>query len=148
MATAQSSSFAGGASGRAVDGDATTFWRDGSCTHTEGQTDPWWRVDLGAQHNVCTVRITNRADSCCTDRLNGFEVRAGQTEGDGTANHNCGNGGHATVSGGATVDVGCGGQLARYVNVRIPGEQDTLTVRGPGVRMHNAHGNAVSFSYV
>eukprot|EP00662_Eupelagonemidae_sp_cell21_P057063 gene57063-biopygen53807 len=156
------------AAGRAVDGNTNPSFSNASCSSTvstrstknDGTTDPWWRVDLGAQHYsggfaagkqaasglcdetvqtaqgaaepglscvaanplgansfsdlllyICTVRITNRGD-CCPERLDGFEVRAGGTEGDGTANHNCGNGGHATVGASATVDVSCSGQLA------------------------------------
>eukprot|EP00662_Eupelagonemidae_sp_cell21_P053431 gene53431-biopygen105819 len=89
--TAQSSDWNSGTSNKAVDGNADPSWGGDSCTHTtgyRGSTDPWWRVDLGAQHYLCTVRITNRGD-CCEERLGGFEVRAGQTEGDGTANYNC-----------------------------------------------------------
>eukprot|EP00662_Eupelagonemidae_sp_cell21_P057400 gene57400-biopygen77359 len=95
--TAAQSSFLGAIeSNGPVDGDAEPRWARGSCTHTSNaaETGPWWRVDLAAQYSLCTVR-------------------AGETEGNGTANHNCGNGGHATVGAGATVDVSCGGQLAR-----------------------------------
>eukprot|EP00662_Eupelagonemidae_sp_cell21_P057652 gene57652-biopygen89352 len=111
---------------RAVDGNTDPSFSGNSCTstvdaHRRGEADPWWRVDLGEQYYVCTVRITNRGD-CCADRLDGFEVRAGETEGDGTANHNCGNGGHTPVRASAWVDVDCGEQLARYC-----------------VRMHNAN---------
>eukprot|EP00662_Eupelagonemidae_sp_cell21_P057595 gene57595-biopygen96863 len=121
--TAQSSTWGSAISYWAVDGYANPLWDHGSCTHTaNGTTDPWWRVDLAAMHHICTVRITNRAD-CCGEWLTGFEVRAGVIEGDGTANHNCGIvDGNATT---ATVDIDCGGQAARYVNVRIPGSRDT-----------------------
>eukprot|EP00662_Eupelagonemidae_sp_cell21_P057741 gene57741-biopygen6204 len=116
-----------GASERAVDGNADPTFSHSSCTHTQTSMDPWWRVDLGERQLLCTVRITNRGDEH-TDRLNGFEVRAGDTEGDGTTNHNCGNGGHATPGAGATVDVSCEGYVARYVNVRIPGSRRILTL--------------------
>eukprot|EP00662_Eupelagonemidae_sp_cell21_P000252 gene251-biopygen113745 len=94
-----------------------------------GTTDPWWRVDLGAEYRVGIVRVTNRAD-CCSDRLNGFEVRAGSMKGDGSANHNCGNGGmgNGSVGAGATIEVQCSGQSARYVNVRVPGGDKILTL--------------------
>eukprot|EP00662_Eupelagonemidae_sp_cell21_P056805 gene56805-biopygen53269 len=103
----------GGPSSRAIDGSDNSDNAGGSCTHTNSETNPWWRVDLSAEYPIGVVRITPRHD-CCQERLNGFEVRAGSIEGDGSANHNCGNGGHRTPVTVVTVD--CGGVRARYVN--------------------------------
>ena len=64
---------------RAVDGGTSTNWVDGSCTHTNTTTDPWWRVDLGSPVAVTEVRIVNRAcGGSCGSRLNSFEIRIGK----------------------------------------------------------------------
>lgn len=47
-----------------------------SCTHTQEETNPWWRVDLLVPIAVAAVRITNRQD-CCQERLDGAEIRIG-----------------------------------------------------------------------
>ncbi|XP_068677377.1 receptor-type tyrosine-protein phosphatase S-like isoform X3 [Montipora foliosa] len=45
------------------------------CAHTgdAGNTNPFWRVDLGRVEHVAEVRILNR--DCCADRLDGAEIR-------------------------------------------------------------------------
>ena len=45
-------------------------------TRSAGDTNPWWRVDLGSQKSVDEVFIVNRGD-CCGDRLSSFEIRVG-----------------------------------------------------------------------
>lgn len=76
--TAQSSTYYGGVSERAVDGIDDGDYGNNYCTHTDvaGETNPWWRVDLGRGYVVSDVRIANRAD-CCGDRLSDFEIRVG-----------------------------------------------------------------------
>ena len=91
--TIQSSMGHGGVSSRAVDGNPASSWvrsrlqqqhinkqiivvyfqGTGTCTHTNAEKNPWWRVDLLEERTVTSVRITNRGD-CCWDRLYGFEV--------------------------------------------------------------------------
>ncbi|XVV00598.1 glycosyl hydrolase family 95 catalytic domain-containing protein [Actinosynnema sp. CA-248983] len=78
----QSSTYRTGAvAGRAVDGNTNgDFWA-GSVTHTSDQpldANPWWEVDLGASHDVSTVKLFNRTD-CCSDRLRQFYVFASDT---------------------------------------------------------------------
>ena len=41
----------------AVDGNIDQSFTSGSCTHTDIETDPWWRVDLGETMEVTGVRI-------------------------------------------------------------------------------------------
>lgn len=50
----------GGSSGRAVDGNGNRWYGGRSCTHTNGQTNPWWYVDLGGQQPVRKIQVTNR----------------------------------------------------------------------------------------
>ncbi len=50
----------------AVDGNLSSHMFEGTCTHTdvESEVPPWWQVDLGAQYAVKRIVITNRADCC------------------------------------------------------------------------------------
>ena len=51
-----------GAAALAVDGDTSTSFHGGmSCTRTQAQHSPWWRVDLGAAYPVERVRLWGRA---------------------------------------------------------------------------------------
>jgi F5/8 type C domain len=75
----QSSTVYDAAASRAVDGNADGNFSANSVTHTDLQTNPWWRVDLGdnqfvhmpVPHEIYSVTVFNRAD-CCTDRLSNF----------------------------------------------------------------------------
>ncbi|XP_072550442.1 uncharacterized protein [Salminus brasiliensis] len=62
----------------AVDGNIDTDSRRGSCSHTETENNPWWRVELPGVCNVTSVTIVNRAD-CCSDRINGAQIRIGNS---------------------------------------------------------------------
>ncbi len=48
----QSSTKHNGFASRAVDGNYKFHWSDKSCTHTDNERDPWWRVDLGKEYIV------------------------------------------------------------------------------------------------
>jgi len=79
--TAQISTGWGGASSRAVDGNANGQYGAGSCTHTQRQNNPWWRVKLknsgkGASQVVTQVKVFNRSD-CCGNRLSKLEIWVG-----------------------------------------------------------------------
>ncbi len=72
----QSSTAAGGAAGRAVDGNTSGIYTDGSATHTqEGTDDPWWEVDLGREFPIEQIVVWNRTDGNLGNRLNNFAVR-------------------------------------------------------------------------
>jgi hypothetical protein len=72
--TSQSSTAGSGVSSRAVDGNTSGRYSDGSVTHTDSENVPWWRVDLGGASSVGSVVIFNRTDSCCLERLSNFNV--------------------------------------------------------------------------
>ena len=57
-----------------MDGDKSA--NIAKCTHTNGETNPWWRVDLGRVEPVAEVNILNR--DLVADRLNGAEIRVGR----------------------------------------------------------------------
>ena len=51
---------------KAVDGNASPNFYDGSCATTLGKwTSEWWAVDLENTVLVQRVVITNRVDCCC-----------------------------------------------------------------------------------
>ncbi|MCC6418225.1 MAG: HEAT repeat domain-containing protein [Gemmataceae bacterium] len=65
----------GGAPRRAIDGNTSGTYADGSQTHTtEAVTSPWWEVDLGGEVPVEAVVIWNRNESQLGLRLEGFKV--------------------------------------------------------------------------
>ncbi|KAL3878239.1 hypothetical protein ACJMK2_030604 [Sinanodonta woodiana] len=58
---------------RALDGNSDTRIQSYSCTHTENEMSPWWRVDLEVVYNIERIVLYGRSD-CCTERLSGFSV--------------------------------------------------------------------------
>ncbi|KAG7469845.1 hypothetical protein MATL_G00133170 [Megalops atlanticus] len=123
---ATQSSQASGSAFDAIDGNRNSNYNDGSCTHTELQTDPWWRVDLRREYRVTSVSITNRGD-CCHERINGAEIRIGNSmENNGNNNSVC-----AVVSSipaGGTMTVPCKEMEGRYVSIVLPGREKYLTL--------------------
>ncbi|XP_038059850.1 uncharacterized protein LOC119730865 isoform X5 [Patiria miniata] len=93
------------------------------CSHTVGDSsNPWWRVDLGADHCISKVRILNRGD-CCSERLEGAVVRAGDSP-HVTINPTCGSPVTAAQAQprGGIIEFDCSPALrARYVSVNIHG---------------------------
>lgn len=62
----------------AIDGNRDPDFYHGSCTSTEVQADPWWRLDLLDTYVVKSITITNRKD-CCPERLDGAKVHIGNS---------------------------------------------------------------------
>jgi len=58
----QSSTGWGGDPRRAVDGNPDGNYGANSVSHTEGQAQPWWQVDLGSVQGIRNIRIWNRTD--------------------------------------------------------------------------------------
>eukprot|EP00795_Rhopilema_esculentum_P012584 gene12584-3284_t len=73
----QSSTNYNGFANRAVDGNFKFKWADKSCTHTNDEQDPWWRVDLGQEYIVTDITIINRAEY--GDRFKNIQVHVGKT---------------------------------------------------------------------
>lgn len=61
---------------RAIDGRTDGEYAKGSVSHTAGQDDPWWEVDLGAAKNLERIAVWNRTDGNVANRLDGFRVVA------------------------------------------------------------------------
>ena len=80
----QTSTRAGGVANRAIDGQTTTHWNQGSCSNTQPGNNSRWTVDLagsevGVQYKVERVVIYNRADDK-QDRIDGVRVWVGSEE--------------------------------------------------------------------
>lgn len=69
----------GGEASRAVDGNTNGEYGNNSCTHTNDEKDPWLEIDLGAVYDVSSIKIWNRTDDCCWNRLQGFYVMGYET---------------------------------------------------------------------
>lgn len=71
--TSQSSTI-GGISSRAVDGNTSGQWGNGSVTQTGNSGEEWFEVDLGAVSPfIQEIKLYNRQD-CCGERLTDFYV--------------------------------------------------------------------------
>ncbi|XP_062421540.1 uncharacterized protein si:ch211-215k15.4 [Pungitius pungitius] len=109
----------------AIDGNHNSNFESGSCSHTEKQTDPWWRVDLLHPYIITSIVITNRAD-CCKERLNGARVHVGNSlDGNGAANPVVATIG--TTGQGELITLPLTGHVeGRYVTVVLPGPEKYL----------------------
>ncbi|XP_013415647.1 receptor-type tyrosine-protein phosphatase kappa [Lingula anatina] len=45
----------------AIDGNTDTDFDGGSCSHTNVEHNPWWKVDLGGTFSIYSVTLVNRA---------------------------------------------------------------------------------------
>ncbi|XP_048585488.1 uncharacterized protein LOC5506705 isoform X1 [Nematostella vectensis] len=124
--TAQSTTDHSGDASRAVDGNTDGDYGRGSCTHTQDQPNPWWRVDLGITQPVSEVFLVNRASG--SERLHNAEVRVGDDLTDnGNTNPLCGDMfSMATLQ---KLSIYCKPRRSgRYVNVRLVGASMVLTL--------------------
>jgi len=69
----QSSTSHNGVASRAIDGDTNGNWGNGSVTHTNSTSQPWWQVRLSNDTTIEEIVIWNRTN-CCLDRLTNFDV--------------------------------------------------------------------------
>ena len=71
----QSSTYGASVASNAVDGN-TDGNGEANVTHTQGDDQMWWKVDLGARYSVSQITLFNRTD-CCGARLIGAELYVG-----------------------------------------------------------------------
>uniref|UniRef100_A0A8C2A307 Fucolectin tachylectin-4 pentraxin-1 domain-containing protein n=1 Tax=Cyprinus carpio TaxID=7962 RepID=A0A8C2A307_CYPCA len=122
----QSSTSADMFAEKAIDGNRGLQQLDTGCSSTLNQTNPWWRVDLAHIYKVSRVVVTNRND-CCTEQINGAEIRIGNSlENNGNNNPICAI--IPAIPAGESFSYSCGGMEGRYVNLIIPGDMKTLTL--------------------
>uniref|UniRef100_A0A3Q2EDH2 Si:ch211-215k15.4 n=1 Tax=Cyprinodon variegatus TaxID=28743 RepID=A0A3Q2EDH2_CYPVA len=111
----------------AIDGNRNSDLKKGSCTHTDAENNPWWRVDLLDSYIVTEVIITNRGD-CCEDRIDGAEIRIGKSSQDhGFANPVVAT--ISTIAAGSSYTINMTNHVeGRYVMVILPGLNKYLTL--------------------
>uniref|UniRef100_A0A8B9H147 Fucolectin tachylectin-4 pentraxin-1 domain-containing protein n=1 Tax=Astyanax mexicanus TaxID=7994 RepID=A0A8B9H147_ASTMX len=110
----------------AIDGNHNSYFPDASCTHTTAQSNPWWRVDLLYKYKITSITITNRGD-CCAERLNGAEIRVGNSL------YNNGNSNTrvavvSSIPAGTSMTFNFSNVSGRYVTVILPGQGRILTL--------------------
>ena len=77
----QSTTAFSGVPSRAVDGNTSGIYGEGSVTHTSlALAQPWWQVDLGASANIADIELWNRTDACCTQRLSDAVIFVSSTD--------------------------------------------------------------------
>jgi len=78
----QSSTKNGGFAERAIDGNTSGVWADGSITHTQKDENAWWQVDLEDNYEIDSVKIFNNLGGSCAERMKDFNIEV-------YANGNC-----------------------------------------------------------
>lgn len=64
-----------GGPARAIDGNASGAFSDGSQTHSQEDTpDPWWQVNLGQEYPLESIVVHNRTDGNLGARLDGYSL--------------------------------------------------------------------------
>eukprot|EP00112_Aurelia_sp_Birch-Aquarium-sp1_P010422 Seg2224.1 transcript_id=Seg2224.1/GoldUCD/mRNA.D3Y31 product=Fucolectin-1 protein_id=Seg2224.1/GoldUCD/D3Y31 len=121
-AAVQSSTSHNGFASRAVDGNYKFHWSDKSCTHTNDEQDPWWRVDLEKEYIVTDITIINRGEH--GERLKNIQAHVGNQLSNHRLNPVC----HDRVrfaSDGEAVRLQC--------NPPIPGRYVAIQMYGKGI---------------
>ncbi|XP_026107690.1 fucolectin-5-like [Carassius auratus] len=115
-----------GVAQNAIDGNRQSIHALGSCSVTNGDKDPWWRVDLLDVYRVTRVSITNRGD-CCEKRIEGVQIRIGNSlENNGNNNLLAATVGPVPL--GDTKTFEFKPVKGRYVNLIVPGRNEFLTL--------------------
>ncbi|XP_016358315.1 fucolectin-like [Sinocyclocheilus anshuiensis] len=110
----------------AVDGNRQSISMLGSCNVTNGDMNPWWRVDLLDVYRVTRVSITNRGD-CCEKRIEGIQIRIGNSlENNGNNNELAATVGPIPLGNTKTFEFKP--IKGRYVNLFLPGRNEFLTL--------------------
>ena len=106
---------------RAVDGNTSGVWNDGSVTHTNKEYQPWWQVRLGDDYEIDQIVIWNRTN-CCMDRLSNFDVFIYNDAGVQVFKETI----EDTPNPSVTIDAG--GVVGARVRVKLKGDQDPLSL--------------------
>ncbi|XP_067300356.1 uncharacterized protein [Pseudorasbora parva] len=120
-AVAQSSTSGDWFAQKAIDGNRGLQQLNTGCSSTLNETNPWWRLDLRHIYRVSKVVITN-IKHCCAERINGAEIRIGNSlENNGSNNPICAV--IPAIPAGQSYSYSCDGMEGRYVTLIIPGNK-------------------------
>ncbi|KAI4810556.1 hypothetical protein KUCAC02_013496 [Chaenocephalus aceratus] len=114
----------------AIDGSRDSKFDDGSkvmsCSVTNHESNPWWRLTLPKTHKVFSVKITNRYKF--HERLDGAEIRIG----DSLVNNGADNPRFALITSMTASETAefkvPNGMDGRYVYIGVPGRKEYLTL--------------------
>lgn len=70
----QSSNYPPAGADRAIDGNTSGNFAEGSVSHTKTEDNPWWEVDLGDSFDIQKITIWNRTDNALEKRLHDYSV--------------------------------------------------------------------------
>ncbi|XP_078503277.1 fucolectin-like [Lissotriton helveticus] len=108
----------------AIDGNLNSNYYQASCSHTDREQSPWWRVDLLSSYKIeyVTITVTNTVP----ERMNGAELLIGDSlANNGNTNPRCAI--ITTISSGETQTFQCNGMVGRYVNLFLRNKLEYLT---------------------
>ena len=131
-ATTQSSEAYNCPASKAVDGNTSGTWDFGkTITHTkEDGNNPWWEVDLGGVFDISEIKIWNRTDDCCWNRLKIFYVMVSEDPitANSTSLFQFTTGAQSFASASNPSMTLTGNKKGRYVRVFIPGDKKVLSL--------------------
>ncbi|MEX2215754.1 MAG: discoidin domain-containing protein [Phycisphaeraceae bacterium] len=124
LATQSSTRVGGGgnAAGFAVDGITNGIFNDGSVTHTNTETDPFWSLVFGDDYDVNEIVLFNRTD-CCTERLSGAQIRLFDVAGQQVFLHTLG-----STTGQSMLRIAAGDLRAASLQILLPGANRVLSL--------------------
>ena len=62
-----------------IDGNTDPVWSHTSCSRTEEEAEPWWRLELPGVYRVSEIQVTNR--NIDMEWLDGIETHIGNSLG-------------------------------------------------------------------
>ena len=115
-----------GGAAKAVDGNTNSVWvgnSSNSVTHTNQESNPWWKVDLSANYDITKIKVYNRT-ACCPQRLNVAKVFVGNTNSTDPNDYTE----VVTLNSGYIKTLNLTNATGRYVMVRIAGRNKILSM--------------------
>jgi len=73
----QSSTYPQGNAEHTIDGNTDPEMTHSSCSHTQHQVNPWWKLQLPGVYRVSEIEVTNR--NIFRERLNDVQILIGNS---------------------------------------------------------------------
>ncbi|KAG7252804.1 hypothetical protein CRUP_004763, partial [Coryphaenoides rupestris] len=128
----------------AIDGNSNSYFGATSCTHTEEEHNPWWRLQLPGVYKVSEIEVTNRNEA--SERLNNCEIHIGNSrENNGNNNARCAIINH--IPGSLTQTVQCGGMEGRFINFYKPCTANRINLALSGTATQSTTGHIYRAEY-